>query len=192
MKKNNAKILIGICVGMLLLVGASYAWFTTTLRSEKTTVIRAGDLSLNLDESTSDGILVNPAKPLTQQEGLGETNPAYTFTLKNDGTLANAYTIYLDDITTGEKKISDTVLNYDLKKTEYNAEKTIKTPQTDTMKLLSSIKDDNDYILDTGVLEPNEYNEYSFKIWMDYNAGNEYQNSKYSGQLRIVGNQISK
>lgn len=186
--EKNKKTLLVILLLLVVAIGGTYAWFTLTLKGEKKTVIHAGKLSLALDESTSEGISLLNTYPLTDQEGLDTT--AYTFKLTNDGTLANSYIIYLDDITENPNKLDLNIIKYDLKKTEYTESDSVKNAQTDTLQLLSDINQDDGMILDTGILQPNEYNEYSLQLWMDYDAGNEYQNSGFNGKLRIIGSQI--
>ena len=188
--EKNQKIIITILVLLILVIGGSYAWLTLTLKGEKKTVIHAGKLSMNLDESSSDGISLLNTYPLTDQEGLNTEE--YTFTLTNDGSIPNSYIIYLDDTTENTNKISYSVLKYDLKKTEYTSTGSVKNTQTDTMQFLSDIKTDDGLILDTGILQPNEYNEYSLQLWMDYDAGNEYQNSGFNAKLKVAGSQIEE
>ena len=186
--EKNKSTLLFVALLLIVLIGGTYAWFTLTLNGEKTTTIHAGKLSMALDESTSNGISLLDTYPLTDQEGLD--TEAYTFKLTNDGTIANSYTIYLDDVTTNPKKIDTTVIKYDLKKTEYTESNSVKNAQTDTLQLLSDIQSSDGIILDTGILQPNEYNEYSLQLWMDYDAGNEYQDSGFNGKLRIEGSQV--
>ena len=196
MKKNssfvqkNKKLLLSVFLGVIVVIGVSYAWLQITLTGTKKVVIRSGNLSLNLDEDASEGISLTNAYPMTDQEGLKTTS--YDFTLKNDGTIPNSYTIYLED-TTGEAEVKAfPVLKYDIKKTEYNADDSIKTAEVDTMQLLSAIKTTDGIVLDSGTLEVGEYNKYSFKLWMDYDANDDYQNSHFKGNLKIVGNQIKE
>ena len=188
--EKNKKLLLGVFLGVLVIIGASYAWLQVTLTGTKTVVIRSGNLSLNLDEDASEVISLTNAYPMTDQEGLKTTS--YDFTLKNDGTIPNSYTIYLED-TTGETDIKAfPVLKYDIKKTEYNDDDSVKTAEVDTMQLLSAIKTTDGIVLDSGTLEVGEYNKYSFKLWMDYDANDDYQNSHFKGNLKIVGNQIKE
>lgn len=186
--KKHKQMLIALLVTLIVLISSSYAWFFVTIKGEKKVVIHAGKLSLNLDEKASDGINLTNAIPLTDQEGLHTTS--YDFTLKNDGTLSNQYTIYLEDITTTTKKITPEFIKYDLKQTEYNANNSIKIEEKDTMQLLSAVKTEDKLVLDSGILKEGEYIKYSFRLWMDYNAGNEYQDSGFKGKLKIVGTQL--
>lgn len=188
--QNNKNTILAIFALLVFAIGGSYAWFTLTLSGEKTTVIRAGKLSLKLDEATSEGISLLNTYPLTDSEGLDTQK--YTFKITNDGTITSNYVIYLDNKTEKENKIDEVVIKYNLDKTEYTQSGSVKNEKVSTLQLLSSVQTDEGVILDTGILAAGEYNEYSLQLWMDYNAGNEYQDSGYNGQLRIVGSQIKE
>lgn len=189
MKKfKGKKILWIILAGVIFLTGVSYAWLTINLTGTKRVVIRSGNLSLNLDETSKEGINLINSYPMTDQEGMKTTS--YDFTLKNDGTVSSNYVVSIDDVTETEKKLDLNILKYDLKKTLYNKDGSEKTSQTDTMQLLSSIKTDDGITLDSGILEEGEYITYELKIWIDYDAGNEYQDSAFNGVLKIDGTQI--
>lgn len=185
---KNRKILFIILAVVIVLIGGSYAWLTLTLTGTKKVVIHSGNLSLNLDETSKDGINLTNSYPMTDQEGMKTIG--YDFTLKNDGTISSNYVVSIDDITENEKKLNTDVLKYDLKKIVYNKDGSKKEEQTDTMQLLSSIKTDDGIILDSGLIEKDEYITYELRIWIDYDAGNEYQESSFNGVLKIDGTQI--
>ena len=46
-KKQNKKLFYGvlILIGIIALVGGTYAWFSITLKGQTTQVVQAGDLS---------------------------------------------------------------------------------------------------------------------------------------------------
>lgn len=187
-KLIGKKTLWIIFVGIIVLIGVSYAWLTVTLTGTKDVVIRSGNLSLNLDETSKDGINLNNTYPMTDQEGMKTTS--YDFTLKNTGTISSNYVVSIEDVTENEKKLNVNVLKYDLKKTVYSKDGIEKNSQTDTMQLLSSIKTDDGIIVDSGLLEEGEYITYELRVWIDYDAGNEYQESSFNGVLKIDGTQI--
>ncbi len=187
-KLIGKKTLWIIFVGIIVLIGVSYAWLTVTLTGTKDVVIRSGNLSLNLDETSKDGINLNNTYPMTDQEGMKTTS--YDFTLKNTGTISSNYVVSIEDVTENEKKLNANVLKYDLKKTVYSKDGIEKNSQTDTMQLLSSIKTDDGIIVDSGLLEEGEYITYELRVWIDYDAGNEYQESSFNGVLKIDGTQV--
>ena len=67
MKKNKTiYILIGIVVILIIVaVGITYAWLTTTLTGEKEYVLKAGTLNLILDENSSEVINIAEAYPMS-------------------------------------------------------------------------------------------------------------------------------
>ena len=102
MEKNKKKIItivISIVIILILVLAISYAYFSTQL-SGTDQLVKVGDLELVLNE-TSEGINLSNAIGLSDSDGMSLT-PS-TFELKNNGSKAVDYTIYLDDNT-----ISDT------------------------------------------------------------------------------------
>lgn len=189
MNNTKKKIIVIALLVIIIFIGLSYAWLGNTSVGSNNSTLRAGQLILKLDESASNGILINPAYPLTNSEGLN-TTPKYKFTLKNEGNISSEYIIYLDDITTADKKMNHNIIKYNLKKIEYNADDSVKLNNPDRLDLLSNSKVDSLIVLDSGVIDSGEYIDYTFQLWMDYDAGNEYQGTSFKGQLRIEGSQI--
>ena len=71
MKKltNREKVMTGVIIVLLLLfVGASYAWLSLTLLGQKTHVLHVAGLEITLDESMSEGIDIQKAFPITDEE----------------------------------------------------------------------------------------------------------------------------
>lgn len=186
--KQYKLIVLGIVVLLLIVISSSFAIFNIGVGGAYNKV-KVGNLLLNLDESASNGILINPAYPLTDEEGLTET-PKYIFTLENDGNITADFTLFLDDITTATKKMSHSIIRYNLKKQVYDSEGSLKENQpTDRMAYITdSIVGDN-IVLDGGTLEPNEKITYTLNLWMDYDAGNEYQGTAFKGKIRVEGTQ---
>lgn len=182
-------IIIAIIFLSVIVIGSSFALFVVNISGNTTNKIKLGSLVLNLDETASNGISINPAYPLTDQEGLANT-PKYIFTLKNDGTLNADFTIQLTDITTANKKMAYSVIRYNLKKQLYDSSSNLKTNQpADRTGYLSDLVVGSKIILDEGTLQSHEKTTYTLNIWMDYDAGNEYQGSAFKGKLKIDGTQ---
>ena len=58
------KLILVIVLVLLLLDGASYAWLSLTLKGLKANVLKAGTLSLVLDDEASAGISIEDAVPV--------------------------------------------------------------------------------------------------------------------------------
>ena len=168
------KQLFALAFTLVLLIAGSYAWLTLQVTGNKTNILRAGTLKLTLDDTTSNGILLEKAVPMSDEKG--KTTTEYTFTLQNAGT-AVGYTIYLDDValTDGETQLEDSKVKYQLTK---NGEETV--------ALLSSL---DNKVIDTGTIEKNKTNTYSLRVWIDSDAGNEVMGKILSKELRVEATQ---
>ena len=143
-KKKNKKatvIIINIFIVLILAILISYAYFSTQL-SGTDQIVKVGELELVLDE-TSEGISLDNAVGISDSEGMSST-PS-TFELRNNGSKAVDYTIYLDDNTIGETdtRIDDKYLKYNLNKNGSDSGAT----------LLTRIGSNPNRILDSGTIE---------------------------------------
>ena len=184
--EKNKKQVIAIALALVLLVGGSYAWLTTTLKGTKKVRIEAGTLSLVLDEGNE--INVEDSLPMTDIDGL--KTDAYTFSLQNNGNVTSNYTIYLDDasIDSADERFDDSALKYSLKKND----------GASTTALLSTL---NQRVLDSGTIEAGTTNTYSLNLWIKDEATNDdVQTTKdgqtvgkvFAGKLRIEASQIKE
>ncbi len=173
-KKRIIPIIISIIAVILIVIGASYAWFTLTIEATKTNTLRVGNLALTLEDESSVGINQENAIPMLDEDG--EMTDPYHFTLKNEGSMASEYTIYLDDDTLdgGEERIANSKVKYQLDK---NGEK--------TTALLSTIEDNNTRILDSGKINGGSTNTYDLRLWLDENVTSEASGQVFKGKVRI-------
>lgn len=132
-------------------------------------------MSLVLDESTSEGINLEDAVPISDEKGLAQEG--YTFRLVNNGSVKASYIITLDDIDISqeEERMSDDILKYSLEK---NGEK------KETV-FLPSIKENKRRIVDRGVINAKTTNTYTLKLWMDYDTTNEGMNKTFAARLNV-------
>lgn len=192
LKSNLKKISFAAIIVMILLIGGTYAWYTLTLHGTKTVRLHAGTLSIELDEELSEGIHLSNTYPMTDEEGMATEE--YHFTIKNDGNIPSNYVVNLNDLelTEGKNRMNDEAVKFNLTKTKYNDDKTVKEAETNIKKLLSLTGANPNRVLDSGLLQPNEYNEYTLRVWMDYNAGNEEQGSIFKAQVKVESTQIQE
>ena len=172
---SKKELIVAIAVVLVFLATCSYAWLTIRKISDKTNILRAGTLSLVLDDTTSEGIKLEKAVPISDEKG--KTGTEYTFTLQNKGTKAASYTIYLDDVAleTNETRMDDSKVKYQLTKNS-----------NETVALLNTL---SDKILDSGEIAGSTTNTYSLRVWIDSAAGNEVMGTILSKQLRIEATQ---
>ncbi len=173
-KCSGAKLFLGLCI-LAVFLGMSYAVLTLTLTGNKKYSMKVGDLLLNLDESrTSTDILIENAVPTPDEEGM--KNAPYNFSLQNGGTDDLAYTIYLVEETFEDKTPSSAVRYY------YSRD-------IDHIEVTRNLEDqktsDGRFYLEMGTIPAKTTYWYTFKMWLNYNAGNEVQNTKYSVHLEV-------
>ena len=172
------KQLFALAFVLIVLVAGSYAWLTLTIDKTNTNVLRAGTLSLVLDDTTSGGIKLEKAVPISDEKG--KTGTEYTFTLQNKGTKTASYKIYLDDVAleTNEKRMDDSKVKYQLTKNS-----------NEKVALLSTL---SDKVLDTGTIDGSTTNTYSLRVWIDSAAENEVMNTIMYKELRVEATQTSQ
>lgn len=176
--RDNKKLFLLAFILVSIMVG-SYAWLRISVTGKTENVIRAGYLDLILDDEISDGILLKNTIPMVDEKGL--QTKAYTFELRNRGTVASDYSIYLSDLPldVAEVKMPDQFVKYSLTKNG-------KEVATD---LLSTIRKDSDRLLDSGTISKRQTNRYTLKVWMDKDADNSAMGSIFYGKIRVSASQ---
>ena len=172
-KKKVITIVISILIVIILLLAITYAYFSTQL-SGTDQIVKVGELELVLDE-TSEGISLDNAIGISDSKGMSST-PS-TFELRNNGSKAVDYTIYLDDNTIEETdtRIDDMYLKYNLNKNG-----------TDSgAALLTKIGTNPNRVLDSGTIEGGGTNKYSLNLWITDEVDGNYSGQVFSGKLRV-------
>lgn len=193
--KKNKELIVAVFVVLLLIITGSYAWLTLTKTSDKVNVIKAGSLSMELDDTATEGIELINTIPMSYQQGM-ETEE-YTFILKNNSSVASEYSVSLDDakdesgnpLVSTTEKLGDNYIRFILLK---NGE----TAYPKNSKLLSQ---DPGRIIDTGVIAANSQIEYSLRIWIDSKSENSHSadeeeqvmGKKFVGKIGVSAEQYN-
>lgn len=186
-KQQNSKKwpVLMLLLFIIFILGVSFAWLTLSIGSNKVNIIRAGGLSMKLDDETSDGILLQKAIPMSYRQGMETVE--YTFTLKNEAPTTNDYTISLIDentyvnenneaITiTDATRIEDTKIRYILLKDGEEA-------SSDKTGLLSNALN---RVIDTGTIAGNTEITYSLRIWIDSKSTNDVMDKVFNAKIRL-------
>ena len=172
-KKKVITIVISIVIILILALAISYAYFSTQL-SGTDQIVKVGELELVLDE-TSEGITLDNAIGISDSKGMSST-PS-TFELRNNGSKAVDYTIYLDDNT-----ISDTDTRIDDKYLKYNLNK---NGSDSGATLLTKTGTNPNRVLDSGTIEGGGTNKYSLNLWITDEVDGNYSGQVFSGKLRV-------
>ena len=176
-KKEYIWPIIGVLVALVVVMGVSYALFTTTATGNKNNVINAGTLRLTFADGSSNTIDLTSAVPVTDETGMKGT--AYTFTIQNTGTLTARYQLKIE-----ENQATYTAHN-DAEKifADYKLKLGITKGETTTYQLY------NRTAIDTGTLAGGASVTYTIRIWIDYNAGNEVQGNHFHGKFTLKAEQ---
>ncbi len=162
----------------LILLGNSYALFTSFNTSKEYNAINIGTLKMEYtDVDVNKSLNLTDSLPMTDADGL--KTKGYRFSLTNDGTLATKYAIRLVD-------------DNDLIKIDECADKLlpknfIKVSIDNSVPVLLSSLKEADYTLIEGTLQPGEKIVYSLKAWLDIESDNTIFNKHYHGKLLIEG-----
>lgn len=173
---ESKELIVAIFLVLLLLITGSYAWYKYNFRSDTVHIIKAGNLRLVLDDSMSDGILINNAVPVSDKKGL--EGKVYTFTLENLGSADANYTLYFDDLalTEEEERMKDSHIKYSLTKNGSSGDPTI----------LSTIGENPNRILETGTIAGKTKNSYTLQVWINKDAKNDVMGTIFYGKIRVV------
>lgn len=181
--KKKTFALIALILGLILAFSvSSYAWLSATNGSDKISTLTSGNLSLNLADTKS--LTLANSYPLSDVKGLA--SDPYTFTIKNTGTIASSYVVYLKDnaLSDGKTRIADNKVKYSL----------IKNKNVTTgAKLLSTLAsvDGKGRVLATGTIDPDETINFDVRIWIDEAAGSEVEGTSFSAKISMEGEQLS-
>ena len=188
-KIGNAKLLIvAFVLTVAIIFGSTYAWIRLTKTSTIENKITAGNLDLVLDDTTSEGIKLLKAIPMSYQQGVATTE--YTFTLTNNGSKGD-YTLSLKDEATytnandeqvtieADKRIADTKIRYILLKDGEVAE-------ASKSMLLSEAAN---RVIDSGTIANGTTITYSLRIWIDSKAENEVMGQIFNARLQLDATQ---
>ena len=191
-KIGNGKLLvIALVLTLVVIIGTTYAWLSITKNSEIINKITAGNLELTLDDTTSEGIKLLKAIPMSYQQGI--KTEEYTFTLTNKSS-TSSYTLSLKDLDTytndedqeltiaDEDRLADSKVRYILLKDGEEA-------TASKSKILT------DRVIDSGTIEKGKTIKYSLRIWIDSKAGDnnteEVMGKVFNAQLSLVAEQTS-
>ena len=188
-KSQNKKLFYGvlILIGIIALVGGTYAWFSIMLKGQTTQIVQAGDLSLTIENENA--LTLAKALPVKDSDGIKE-NKEYTFVLSNNGLASLSYAIKLINDKEMEETCQET-LNGKVPCTmipeEYIRYQVIEEGASSTIGGLKG----NSQIA-TGTIKGKEKKKYTLKIWLSGETPNEYKHSYYFGKLEITGTQTGE
>ena len=184
MKKRIIILVVSLIIVTGIIIGVSYAFFSTGGKQETANTFTSGCLNISLTDASAS-INLNNIYPITDIEGLDTTS--YDFTITNTCNTDTNYEINLESLNGVSNSLSADYLKVSL--------------SSDTVGNVISILSDNTrvtpeidgayeaYNLYTGTLKASETKTYHLKLWLDYDATVEVAANKvYQSKINVIAN----
>lgn len=187
--ENYTKQMLSIIIILILLIGGTYAWLKFTASGKEKNEITVGTLDIVLDDAASKGINIESAFPVTDE--VGKSQDEYKFTIKNSGTLTSKYRIQLKNQEIEGTRMPSEYIKYNLVgvKKKSLEDKTLVNTDTVVLDTIDTL-DQNNIILPTGLLEPEEEIEYSLRLWISIDADYEQiRGTEFNTRIEIQATQ---
>ena len=184
MKQQVFFMVLSVVMVSLVLGGSAYAVFTSLSVSDYNTV-KMGALELSYEEDESSVINLESTYPMSDQEG--EASRGYDFSIRNTGTLASKYVVYIgsDSAVITSENCSQNLIDYKDVKVNVN------NGTTKTLNTYATGKYDASgyelYQLEEGTLQPGETKKFNIKMWISSEADNSVLGKHFHGKVVING-----
>ncbi len=173
LKRKYAIILVVALLGLFgLVMGASYAFFTNTVRG-KEYVVYSGTLAISYEKKTNV-VNLNNTKPMTNSEGLATT--AYSFDVKNTGTIEEKYQVRLEEDTNNTLPLE--YVKISVYKNDVELIKPTKLSELST-----------NIVIAEGTLDSLGSDNYKVRLWVDINTSNDMVGKEFKARVVIDGMQ---
>ena len=191
-KKRNILITIVLLIGIIAIIGVSYAiWFLNLTQTGQNNIASS---CFNITFTDKDNISLQKAYPILDEEG--KKLAPYEFTITNTCDSYASFNVNLEVLNT------TTLTNNDAVKAMISS-KTNDTETEITTSLLSGYKTttktlDNaqtSFNLTTGYLKAKESKTYTLRLWLDENVGMNtegVQNAKFSSKVVVTTSYIEE
>lgn len=176
--RETKMTIISIFIVTIVMISSAFAIFSSVQRSNDYNTLTVGVLKVDFEKGNSNlgnVINLNGAFPSADEEGL-KTEP-YSFSIVNSGTLNAKYNVKIvDDLDMIETDMcNDKLLSKGYVKISINNEP----------PFILQTKDSNGFIVKDGVLRAGESKNFSIRIWIDQNAGNDSLGKHYHGKIVV-------
>ena len=172
---DNKKFLIFVSLMFLVVFivvsGASYAFFTTSVKG-KEFAIYTGNLKVDYSKKT-DTISIDNLYPMTDTEGLKQMS--HEFTVTNKGNIDARYQVRLelDDTKSDMVDIRYIKMSYQVNGGDYS-EPVLLSDLNSSLVFTKNI-----------IVKPNESNTYGIKLWIDLSASNDIQGKEFKARVVV-------
>lgn len=178
LRKNNKVLVIMLLAFVIVIIALTAAVFSYSKPGTVANKITLGKLELTLTEGNA--IALNDTYPMTDDDGKKLTG--FTFSLKNTGSTASTYSIYLDDVSvdSGDTRLNDKYIKYSFTKDSV----------VGAAKPLTDLGTNQQRVLDTGTIAKDTTINYNLKLWVSSDIDADIGGQVWKGKLRIEGEQV--
>lgn len=179
-KREMYVTMLSIVAVTVIILGSTYAVFSSVNKSADYNVINVGTLEVSY-EDTGDGlgdvIRLNNAFPVSDTEGMSSTG--YKFKITNIGSLVTKYTVKvaLDQAMVDADDCETNLLNFNTLRYSLN--------NGSATDLSSSVDSQGNYVIDVGQLTSGESRKFDLKMWIKSTAGNEVLGKHFHGKIVV-------
>ena len=183
--------IIAVSIGLCLMIYQSYALWVVTLSGQEN-IVEVGCFNIEFIENTSSIALSN-SYPVSDEKGM--SGEAYSFTITNKCTVDSAYQVTLNTLnanTMGDDKVKYVI--YKDSESKPSTGSLVNSAPINADKGNITVTDlKESYIIASGELKgaseengTGESHTYNVYLWIDENAGNEVENTRFEASINIV------
>ena len=183
--------IIAVSIGLCLMIYQSYALWVVTLSGQEN-IVEVGCFNIEFIENTSSIALSN-SYPVSDEKGM--SGEAYSFTITNKCTVDSAYQVTLNTLnanTMGDDKVKYVI--YKDNESKPSIGQLVNSAPINADKANITVTDlKESYIIASGELKgaaeengTGESHTYNVYLWIDENAGNEVENTRFEASINIV------
>ena len=183
--------IIAVSIGLCLMIYQSYALWVVTLSGQEN-IVEVGCFNIEFIENTSSIALSN-SYPVSDEKGM--SGEAYSFTITNKCTVDSAYQVTLNTLnanTMGDDKVKYVI--YKDGESKPSIGQLVNSAPVNADKANITVSDlKESYIIASGELKgaseengTGESHTYNVYLWIDENAGNEVENTRFEASINIV------
>ncbi len=181
-----------IVILLVVLFLSTRAFINPVIGDEAITNINVSSCGYFTLNSTTEPINLSNSFPMTDNRGMA-LDP-YSFSIENSCTEAKSFNIYL--IVTTDSEISSDKIKVNLSSTEtniiYDLDEFTLTSDIENQFNLSTGKEIKEvYLLDTNTINPEQVQNFDFRMWLSDEAGNEVQNKSFYATITVADNPAS-
>lgn len=190
MSKKRILIVISICLVLIIALGSTYSYWTTTKIQEDDNTVGTTCLSIDFRDTEvgNTGIKLLKAFPITDEEG--KNTKGYQFTITNRCDTYVEYSVNLESLileNNNANRINLANINAIL---DDNSVKAITSYNEAEQQVLDSTIADDARVLTTGVLKPAGQTgytvNYTLRLWLDEDTPETEMNKSYKSKITII------